>query len=128
MKPSVAVLYQQRPALNQTNFIPGGGRELGAAIARALFARGVRVITRREYPRAGQALDWVFADTIEGVRAAREAGADTLWLVGPAGEGHPAWSAGVRVVLHPPGLAAAAATESSFGEFLENVLAPAGQK
>ena len=58
MIPSVAVLYPHVPSLEPRR----EGREAGADIAYSLREAGVRVITRRDAPRAAEALDWVFAD------------------------------------------------------------------
>lgn len=105
MNRSVAILYQAKPAPAVNGIAkpmkPGGYRDSGADIACALHGRGVRVITRREYPRPAEDLDWVFADSIEGVRAAREAGADTLWLNTVLFAGHPALRAGAWLVGQP---------------------------
>jgi D-alanine-D-alanine ligase len=109
MKPSVAVLYQAKPAPAVNGIAkpmkPGGYRDSGADIAFALQSRGIKVITRRDHPRPPEDLDWVFADSIEGVRAAKDAGADTLWLNTVLSAGHPAEKSGLRLVGQPAALA-----------------------
>ena len=102
MIPSVAVLYPHVPSLEPRR----EGREAGADIAYSLREAGVRVITRRDAPRAAEALDWVFADSVEGVRAARAAGAEALWLTFLPEDKHPALNCGARIVGQAPGMAA----------------------
>ncbi|RZA06148.1 MAG: hypothetical protein EOP11_11085 [Proteobacteria bacterium] len=92
---ALAVLYQNKPA----RF-----RAPAADIAHALHALGRPVITRRDAPRPREEYDWIFADSIEGVRAAAEAGAKTLWLNSAPISSHPAYRAGLAIVGQSPEL------------------------
>ena len=90
----VAVLYQAEaaPASSPAGakpMKPGGYRDSGADIAFGLRATGgtaaagawdaVTVVTPAAVPRPEVDLDWVFPDTMAGITAALDAGANALW-------------------------------------------------
>ena len=89
----VAVLYQDHepPAIGglRKPMKPGGYRDSSADIAYCLREHGVDVATPVSNPNLYTDLDWVFPDTVQGIRAALAAGADTLWLNTVLYEGHP---------------------------------------
>lgn len=90
---SVAILYQALPppvidGLRKDGK-PGGYSDGGADIAFALREAGQAVTTPARSPRPASALDWVFPDTSEGIRAARAAGASILWANTVLFLGHP---------------------------------------
>lgn len=94
MKPAVvAVLYQALPPPVidglRKDAKPGGYSDGGADIAFALRTAGQAVVTPALSPDPAVPLDWVFPDTIEGIRAAGEAGASTLWANTVLFAGHP---------------------------------------
>lgn len=68
---------------------PGGYSDSGADIAHALRAAGIEVATPAPQPDPVQAMDWVFADTAEGIASARAAGATLLWANTVLFSGHP---------------------------------------
>ncbi len=80
----VAILYQAAaaPVVNglQKPMKPGGYSDSGADIAYTLYKNGVEVIVPVDNPEMMNDLDWVFPDTTEGIQAAIDKGADTLWL------------------------------------------------
>ncbi len=89
----VTILYQALPPPVidglRKEAKPGGYSDGGADIAHALRGAGVNILTPVQFPNARDALDWVFPDTIEGIRAARHAGALTLWANTVLFVGHP---------------------------------------
>lgn len=89
----VAVLYQAVPAPVIAGVRkapkPGGYSDSGADIAFCLRQAGIQVLTPKEDPDPGTALDWVFPDTEDGLRAARDAGAEVLWANTVLFTGHP---------------------------------------
>ncbi len=89
----IAVLYQDHepPAMNglRKPMKPGGYRDSGADIAYCLRTHGVDAATPVPNPDLYTDLDWVFPDTVQGIRAALAAGADTLWLNTVLYAGHP---------------------------------------
>lgn len=94
MKPvTVAILYQALPPPIigglRKDAKPGGYSDGGADIAFALRSAGVSVVTPASEADPVRALDWVFADTDEGIRAALAAGATVLWTNTVLFEGHP---------------------------------------
>lgn len=100
---SVAILYQALPPPVigglRKDAKPGGYSDGGADIAFALMGAGQRVIVPQGSPDPATALDWVFPDTPEGVAAAIDAGADTLWANTVLFEGHPLEHALGRVAI-----------------------------
>ncbi len=93
MTAPVAILYQALPPplINglRKDAKPGGYSDGGADIAFALRKAGVNVVTPTSSPDPFKALDWVFPDTIEGIRGAGAAGASVLWANTVLFEGHP---------------------------------------
>jgi len=89
----VAILYQALPPPLidglRKDAKPGGYSDGGADIAFALRAAGVNVVTPSSSPDPSKALDWVFPDTVEGIRSAGAAGASVLWANTVLFEGHP---------------------------------------
>lgn len=89
----VAILYQALPPPLigglRKDAKPGGYSDGGADIAFALREAGVDVVTPTLSPDPAAALDWVFPDTIEGIRSAGAAGALVLWANTVLFEGHP---------------------------------------
>ena len=89
----VAVLYQALPPPLidglRKEAKPGGYSDGGADIAQALRMAGVNVVTPEQFPDVRKALDWVFPDTINGIRAATDAGASALWANTVLFVGHP---------------------------------------
>ncbi|MCA1855513.1 biotin carboxylase [Massilia oculi] len=89
----VAVLYQALPppviAGVRKAPKPGGYSDSGADIAFNLRRAGFQVLTPNSRPDTGVPLDWVFPDTDDGLRAARDAGADILWANTVLFTGHP---------------------------------------
>ena len=89
----IAVLYQahEPPAAGglRKPMKPGGYRDSGADIAYSLRTHGVDAATPVPDPDLYTDLDWVFPDTVQGIRAALAAGADTLWLNTVLYAGHP---------------------------------------
>lgn len=80
----VAILYQAQmpPVIDGIvkPMKPGGYSDSGADIAFALQRTGVFVVTPVDQPEAGHPLDWVFADTQQGIDQATRLGAQVLWL------------------------------------------------
>lgn len=94
MRPApVAILYQALPPPLigglRKDAKPGGYSDGGADIAFALREAGVDVVTPSVSPDPGSALDWVFPDTLEGIRSAGAAGVVVLWANTVLFEGHP---------------------------------------
>jgi len=89
----VAILYQALPPPLidglRKDAKPGGYSDGGADIACALRTAGVNVVTPNSSPDPSKALDWVFPDTVEGIRSAGAAGASVLWANTVLFEGHP---------------------------------------
>jgi hypothetical protein len=89
----VAILYQALPPPLidglRKDAKPGGYSDGGADIAFALRTAGVNVVTPASAPDPSKALDWVFPDTVEGIRSAGAAGASVLWANTVLFEGHP---------------------------------------
>ncbi len=89
----VAILYQALPPPLidglRKDAKPGGYSDGGADIAFALRTAGVNVVTPTSLPDPAKALDWVFPDTVEGLRSAGAAGASVLWANTVLFEGHP---------------------------------------
>ncbi|MEG3173758.1 biotin carboxylase [Sphingomonas sp. ZB1N12] len=89
----VAILYQALPPplINglRKDAKPGGYSDGGADIAFALRTAGVNVVTPTSLPDPSTALDWVFPDTVEGIRSAGAAGASVLWANTVLFGGHP---------------------------------------
>ncbi|MBJ6122199.1 biotin carboxylase [Sphingomonas mollis] len=89
----VAVLFQALPPPLidglRKDAKPGGYSDGGADIAFALRSAGLQVVTPAASPNPAAALDWVFPDTVEGINAARTAGAATLWANTVLFAGHP---------------------------------------
>ncbi|GAM02831.1 ATP-binding protein [Sphingomonas parapaucimobilis] len=89
----VAILYQAVPPPMidglRKDAKPGGYSDGGADIAYALRRAGVDVVTPSAAPDPASALDWVFPDTMEGIRSAGAAGATVLWANTVLFEGHP---------------------------------------
>ncbi len=76
---SVALLYQALPPPLidglRKDAKPGGFSDGGADIAVALRTAGVNALTPISTPDPSTALDWVFPDTVDGIRRAEAAGA-----------------------------------------------------
>jgi len=89
----VAILYQALPPPLigglRKDAKPGGYSDGGADIAFALRRAGVDVVTPTASPDPAMALDWVFPDTLEGIRSAGADGASVLWANTVLFEGHP---------------------------------------
>ncbi len=89
----VAILYQALPPPlidgSRKDAKPGGYSDGGADIAFALRTAGVDVVMPTSLPDPSRALDWVFPDTVEGIRSAGAAGARVLWANTVLFEGHP---------------------------------------
>jgi hypothetical protein len=89
----VAILYQAVPPPMidglRKDAKPGGYSDGGADIAYALRRAGVDVVTPSAAPDPASALDWVFPDTMEGIRSAGAAGATVLWANTVLFEGPP---------------------------------------
>lgn len=89
----VAILYQALPPPLidglRKDAKPGGYSDGGADIAFALRTAGVHVVTPTSTPDPSKAHDWVFPDTMEGIRSAGAAGASVLWANTVLFEGHP---------------------------------------
>ncbi len=89
----VAILYQALPPPLidglRKDAKPGGYSDGGADIAFALRTAGVHVVTPTSLPDPSKAFDWVFPDTVEGIRSAGAAGASVLWANTVLFEGHP---------------------------------------
>ncbi len=104
----VAVLYQAElaPAVDgiQKPMKPGGYSDSGADIACCLLRAGVPVVLPVRKPDPVVALDWVFPDTMVGIRDALTRGAEVLWANTVLFEGHPldGREAGVRIVGQHP--------------------------
>lgn len=80
----VAILYQAKVPLAVNGILKpmkkGGYSDSGADIALALVYNGIEVITPVSLPKEETDLDWVFADTAEGIEAAISKGANLFWL------------------------------------------------
>ncbi len=104
----VAVLYQAElaPAVDgiQKPMKPGGYSDSGADIAYCLLRAGAPVVLPVRKPDPVVALDWVFPDTMGGIRGALTRGAEVLWANTVLFEGHPldGREAGVRIVGQHP--------------------------
>ena len=89
----VAILYQALPPpiINglRKEAKPGGYSDGGADIAFVLRSAGQPVVTPVLSPDPAVALDWVFPDTVDGIRAAEASGADILWANTMLFAGHP---------------------------------------
>ncbi len=89
----VAILYQALPPPMieglRKDAKPGGYSDGGADIAVALRSVGQPVVTPVASPDPAVALDWVFPDTVDGIRAAGAAGASILWANTALFAGHP---------------------------------------
>ncbi len=68
---------------------PGGYSDSGADIAYSLRKQNVTVVTPIDVPKVESDLDWVFPDTVEGLQAAIDKGANTLWTNTILYSGHP---------------------------------------
>lgn len=94
MKPArIAVLYQALPPPLvdglRKDAKPGGYSDGGADIAFALMSAGEEIAAPVPSPDPATAHDWVFPDTIDGIRAAGAAGATILWANTVLFAGHP---------------------------------------
>ena len=80
----VAIFYQfsEPPAIGgiRKPRKPTGYADSGADMAYCLRQNGVDVLTPAKKPDIKTDLDWVFPDTPDGIQAALDAGADTLWM------------------------------------------------
>lgn len=89
----VAIIYQALlpPVIDglRKDPKPGGYSDSGADIAFCLRQCGVHVVTPKDAPDPANALDWVFPDTMEGLRAATDAGANVIWANTVLFSGHP---------------------------------------
>lgn len=89
----IALLYQANlpPSKNgiQKPMKPGGYSDSGADIANALLKDNHKLITPVNNPSIDNDKDWVFPDTLEGIKTALNKGADTLWLNTVLYAGHP---------------------------------------
>ena len=89
----VAILYQAVPPPLidglRKDPKPGGYSDGGADMAFALTNAGTPIVTPVSRPDPATALDWVYPDTVEGIAAARSAGAQVLWANTVLFEGHP---------------------------------------
>lgn len=89
----VAILYQAIPPPMfdglRKEAKPGGYSDGGADIAVALRSVGQPVVTPVPSPDPAVALDWVFPDTVDGIRSAGAAGATILWANTVLFAGHP---------------------------------------
>jgi hypothetical protein len=89
----IAILYQSiaPPTLGGLRKAPkpGGYADSGADIAVALRRAGYQVVTPRPSPDPAVDLDWVFPDDLNGIVAARAAGATLLWANTVLFDGHP---------------------------------------
>ncbi len=94
----VAVLYQANKPPVIDGIVkpmkPSGYSDSGADIAYCLSQNGIPVVFPAKNPDALCDTDWCFPDTQSGIKAAVEAGADTLWLNTVLYSGHPIESFG----------------------------------
>jgi len=90
---AIAILYQALPPPLidglRKDPKPGGYADSGADIGCALRQAGFDILTPVAEPDPGQMFDWVFPDTLEGIGAAVDAGADILWANTVLFDGHP---------------------------------------
>ena len=93
MEATVALVYQAASPPVRNGIIkpmkPGGYSDSGADIAFALQRSGVSIVLPRNEPSIENDHDWVFPDTKEGIQAAIDKGADTIWLNTVLYAGHP---------------------------------------
>jgi len=94
LKPTpVAILYQALPPPVidglRKDAKPGGYSDGGADIAFALMSTDQPIATPVPRPDSARALDWVFPDTVDGIKAAGAAGATILWANTVLFAGHP---------------------------------------
>lgn len=91
--PRIAILYQALPPPVidglRKDAKPGGYSDSGADIAFALRQSGYDVLTPMAGPHPASAMDWVFADTAEGIADALARGATLLWANTVLFAGHP---------------------------------------
>lgn len=91
--PAVALLYQALPPPIidglRKDAKPGGYSDGGADIGFALSNAGQHMVTPYAMPNPSIPLQWVFPDTAEGIAAALDGGADTLWANTILFVGHP---------------------------------------
>lgn len=89
----IAVLYQALPPPMIDGVRkapkPGGYADSGADIAFCLRQAGFELVTPCEHPDPANALEWLFPDTEQGLRAALDAGANVLWANTVLFTGHP---------------------------------------
>jgi D-alanine-D-alanine ligase len=89
----IAILYQALapPVIDgiRKDAKPGGYSDSGADIAFCLRAAGLDVLTPAPVPDPTEALDWVFADSHQGIEAALRSGATVLWANTVLFQGHP---------------------------------------
>ncbi|MBE9583958.1 ATP-grasp domain-containing protein [Mucilaginibacter sp. JRF] len=109
MQQKVAVIYQTQTPPARNGIIkpmkPGGYADSGADIAYSLRKQNIDVISPADEPGTEADLDWVFPDTAEGIQAAINKGADTIWLNTVLYDGHPIEKfidAGIAVVGQIP--------------------------
>ncbi|ORY81809.1 hypothetical protein BCR35DRAFT_341228 [Leucosporidium creatinivorum] len=83
LEEKIAVLHQGAPAPAvggvKKPLKPGGYQDSGADIAFALQATGLPIATPSSNPDPAVDAGWSFPDTSEGIRAALDAGATSLW-------------------------------------------------
>lgn len=88
----IAILYQANPAPPRDGVVKpmkkGGYSDSGADLAFALKQKHT-VLTPTITPQENIDLDWVFPDTLEGIKEALDQGADVLWLNTVLHSGHP---------------------------------------
>lgn len=91
--PRIAILYQALPPPMidglRKDAKPGGYSDSGADIGFALRQSGYDVLTPVAKPDPARAMDWVFADTAEGIADALARGATLLWVNTVLFAGHP---------------------------------------
>ena len=89
----IAILYQNQ-APPEKNGIKkpmkkGGYSDSGADIGYCLKKNGIELITPVRDPNPMNDIDWVFPDTVNGIKAALSKGANVFWLNTVLFEGHP---------------------------------------
>ncbi|MGM3277684.1 biotin carboxylase [Ralstonia sp. 24A2] len=95
----IAILYQALPPPVidglRKDAKPGGYSDSGADIGFALRQSGYDVLTPVAEPDPARAMDWVFADTADGIADALARGATLLWANTVLFAGHP-----LEAVMH----------------------------
>jgi len=89
----IAVLFQSQPPPEKNGIKKpmkvGGYSDSGADIGYCLKRNGIELITPIQKPNPLNDIDWVFPDTVNGIREAISKGARVLWLNTVIFKGHP---------------------------------------